>query len=201
MLYFARCSQIPSFKSALRDAVLAEEKLEWDSLRKLDPQALSSIHTRFYPDVLRLATYRVGDRMVAEDLASETFIQLINALHAGKGPTKNIRGWLLGTTNNLVNNHFRSTYRSTFDHLGDQDALIDEPVSRLDTYLDDHDRLKSALSNLTEEQQMVISLRFGAEMSLDETARVMGKKPNAIKALQFRATNALRKQLENPSND
>lgn len=180
---------------------MAEEKLEWDSLRKLDPQALSSIHTRFYPDVLRLATYRVGDRMVAEDLASETFIQLINALHAGKGPTKNIRGWLLGTTNNLVNNHFRSTYRSTFDHPGDQDALIDEPVSRLDTYLDDHDRLKSALSNLTEEQQMVISLRFGAEMSLDETARVMGKKPNAIKALQFRATNALRKQLENPSND
>lgn len=180
---------------------MAEEKLEWDSLRKLDPQALSSIHTRFYPDVLRLATYRVGDRMVAEDLASETFIQLINALHADKGPTKNIRGWLLGTTNNLVNNHFRSTYRTTFDHLGDQDALIDEPVSRLDSYLDDHDRLKSALRSLTEEQQMVISLRFGAEMSLDETARVMGKKPNAIKALQFRATNALRKQLENSSND
>jgi DNA-directed RNA polymerase specialized sigma24 family protein len=41
----------------------------------------------------------------------------------------------------------------------------------------------------------VIALRFGNDFSLKETARVMGKNVNAIKALQFRALNALREKL------
>jgi RNA polymerase sigma-70 factor (ECF subfamily) len=183
------------------DDGMSEEKIEWKRLRDLDPQALSSLHHRYYPDVLRLATYRIGDRMVAEDIASETFTRLIDALHAGKGPIKNVRGWLLGTTNNLVFDHFRHVYRNLDNPLNDQVLTIVDPVAQIDTRLDSHDRLQIAISTLTPEQQMVISLRFGAEMSLTETASVMGKNANAIKALQFRATAALRKYMENTADE
>jgi RNA polymerase sigma-70 factor (ECF subfamily) len=180
---------------------VSDEKIDLESLRNLDPQALSSLHQRNYPEVVRLALYRIGDRMVAEDLASEVFIRLIDALIAGKGPKRNIRGWLLGTMNNLINDHFRSTYRQVVDPLSDESALIFDPVSQIDTRMDSMDDLRGALQRLTEEQQMVIALRFGAEMSLEETASTMGKTANAIKALQFRATAALRKQLEMNSHE
>lgn len=180
---------------------MSDEKREWDSLRNLDPQALSSLHQRYYPEVVRLARYRIGDRMVAEDLASDVFIRLIDALNAGKGPKRNIRGWLLGTANNLVNDHFRNTYRQVLDPLSDESAWIVDPVSKIDTQIDSLDDLRDALQALTEEQQLVIALRFGAEMNLEETASTMGKTKNAIKALQFRATTALRKQLEKSSHE
>lgn len=175
---------------------MSEEKIEWESLRALDPQALSALHQRYYPEVFRLAAYRVGDRMLAEDLASEAFVRLIDALHAGKGPGRNIRGWLLGTTHHIVNDHFRNTYRQVLDPLTEKMLAVEDSVSQIDRQLTVGSDLHTALNALTEEQQMVIELRFGAELSLEETAQVMGKKPNAIKALQFRATAALRRAME-----
>jgi RNA polymerase sigma-70 factor (ECF subfamily) len=48
---------------------------------------------------------------------------------------------------------------------------------------------------LTEDQQQVLALRFGQGYSLEETAAVMKKKINAVKALQFRALNALQRVM------
>ena len=54
---------------------------------------------------------------------------------------------------------------------------------------------REALQHLTPDQQTVLTLRFGQGYSLEETATLMKKKPNAIKALQFRALAALRRQV------
>jgi RNA polymerase sigma-70 factor (ECF subfamily) len=55
------------------------------------------------------------------------------------------------------------------------------------------DAVRKALARLTAEQQHVLTLRFGDGYSLQETAEIMKKKTNAIKALQFRALAALRR--------
>lgn len=197
MLYFARCATFPLPLSA---GIMPERELSFKSLRALDPQALSAVHNRYYADVRRFAVYRLGDEMTAEDLASETFIRLIDALRYGKGPRKNIRGWLLGTLNNLINDHYRKHYRDAPEVGLDPEASQDS-LSEVDARLDTQNQLTGALAALTDEQQMVISLRFGAEMSLAETAAAMGKKANAIKALQFRAIAALRQELGAESDD
>jgi RNA polymerase sigma-70 factor (ECF subfamily) len=56
--------------------------------------------------------------------------------------------------------------------------------------------MRTAMARLTPDQQRVLGLRFRAEMSVIEVAEILGKKPNAIKALQFRALTALRRALE-----
>lgn len=201
MLYFASCQALQTCRNLARWGVVPEGKIEWKSLRALDPQALSSIHQRYYPDLLRYAMYRIGDRMTAEDLVSETFIRLIDALKEGKGPSSNVRGWLLGTINNLVNDHYRATYRQDAIFATDAKPQVSDPLPQIDQSIDSHHVLSRALASLTDEQQMVISLRFGAGMSLDETAAAMERKANAIKALQFRAIAALRQQMEINSND
>ena len=61
--------------------------------------------------------------------------------------------------------------------------------------------LRTALSSLTDEQQQVIILRFIEGQNLEETAAIMGKNANAIKALQHRALRALASRLERSGFD
>jgi RNA polymerase sigma-70 factor (ECF subfamily) len=191
---------LSAFKSAYRQkepkSFMEAEKTLLTGLRGLDPQAITKIHETYFPPVYRYAHYRVGDDAVAEDLASETFIRLLEAVHAGREPHSSLRGWLMGTVSNLVNDYYRQVYNRSSEplHEGLQ-ASNGNPVS----LSEQHSRqeiLRSGLSRLTPDQQHVLALRFGSGCSLAETAEVMGKKPNAIKQLQFRALAALRRHIE-----
>jgi RNA polymerase sigma-70 factor (ECF subfamily) len=169
------------------------EKLK--DLRELDPQVLSEIHQAYFTELFRYAQYRVSDPTVAEDIASETYLRLIDAVQNDKGPNSSIRGWLFGTAANLVNDHFRRSYRE--EELLEEAAL--DPSSGQDgeafKRFEQQDYLNVAFNQLTEEQQHVIALRFGSEMSIQDTSTLMGKNENAVKALQYRAIRSLRREL------
>ncbi len=174
---------------------------EIDCLNSLDSQAITALHNRYYPEVYRFARFRVSDEHVAEDIACEVFARLLEAVHAGHGPHTNLRGWLHRTAANIVNDHFRKVYNQPKD---DPPEILENNV---DLFLsqsdpaglsDDAERkrlLQSAINELTEAQKMVITLRFGSQFSLEETAVLMGKNVNTIKGLQFRALAALREKL------
>ncbi|MDT0470461.1 RNA polymerase sigma factor, partial [Streptomyces gibsoniae] len=53
--------------------------------------------------------------------------------------------------------------------------------------------LHHALSEIAPRQQVVIRLRFLGELSVRETARTMGTTDGAVKMLQWRALDSLRK--------
>jgi len=168
---------------------------ELSSLRRLDPHTLASIHDRYFPEVYRYAAYRLGDTLVAEDVASEAFVRLLESLQTGRGPRTNVRSWLIGTANHLVYDHFRAAYRKPEQALPELTAGEDGDPQ---LFLEDGERrrgLRQALESLTPEQQHVLALRFGGGYSLEETAGLMGKNANAIKALQFRALAAMRRAL------
>jgi len=57
------------------------------------------------------------------------------------------------------------------------------------------DTVREAYAELTLDQQNVLALRFGSGYSLEETATVMQKNINAVKALQFRALQALQRNI------
>ncbi len=78
--------------------------------RKLESRALAEIHDRFYPDLYRYLVYRTGDEHTADDLSSEVFMRLLEALQSGKGPDV-LRPWLFGVAGHLVADHFRRAAR------------------------------------------------------------------------------------------
>jgi RNA polymerase sigma-70 factor (ECF subfamily) len=55
--------------------------------------------------------------------------------------------------------------------------------------------VQDALTQLTPEQQHVLVLRFGEGYSLEETAALLKKNVNAVKALQFRALTSLQRHI------
>jgi RNA polymerase sigma-70 factor (ECF subfamily) len=173
-----------------------EEKQEFDGLRRLDPQVISSIFDRFFPIVFKYVRYRLNDIAQSEDIASDVFVRLLEAVKNGKGPDSNIKAWLLGTASHAVNDHHRKNYRRPTEEIPESLQDYQDTPSETSEQRERQRRIRIALSKLTTEQQHVIDLRFGQELSLEETAIVVKKNVNAVKQLQFRALAALNRQID-----
>ncbi len=161
--------------------------------RELDSRALGLIHDRYYPEIYRYALYRTSDPALAEDIAGEAFLRLLDSLHQGRAPQTTLRGWLFSVASNLVVDHFRRAPRES--------AALDEDLPEAESSASRAEQnvqrqaVQAAIRQLTAEQQETLALRFGDGFSVEQTADVMGKSVTAVKALQFRALAMLRKAL------
>lgn len=199
MIYFAHASG-NSFKWLSIQGIVPimsayNEQSALEGLRKLEPQAIGAIYDHYFRDVYRYIRYRVGDDAVAEDIASDVFMRLLEAAQKRQGPNTSLKGWLIATASNAVNDHLRRQYRRPTEEL---DERLPDETSNIHSEVDQREQNKlvqMAYAQLTAEQQQVLALRFGAGYSLEQTAEVMKKNVNAIKALQFRALSALQRQL------
>lgn len=164
-------------------------------LQNLDSQAVGAIYDQYFSEVYRYVRYRVDDDSLAEDLASDVFTRLLEAANKRQGPQTSLKGWLIATASNAINDHLRKQYRRPEAELSE--SLPDENPG-VPAEVDAREEKKivqAAYARLTDEQQHVLALRFGQGYSLEETAVHLKKKVNAIKALQFRALASLQRQI------
>jgi RNA polymerase sigma-70 factor (ECF subfamily) len=172
-----------------------DEPTALDGLRMLDPQSIGAIYDQYFSEVYRYVCYRINDDATAEDIASDVFMRLLEAVQKRMGPQTSLKGWLIATASNAVNDHLRRQYRRPTEALSD---AIPDDASSVHAEVDLRERnraVRTAYAQLTPEQQHVLALRFGQGYSLEETADHMKKKVNAVKALQFRALAALQRQI------
>ncbi len=171
------------------------EQTALDGLRKLDSQSIGAVYDRYFPEVYRYVRYRIGDETVAEDIASDVFVRLLEASRKKQGPQSNLRGWLIATASNAVNDHHRRHYRRPEEALTE---TMPDASPGIHSQVDSREKqrlVQSALAQLTPEQQHVLALRFGQGYSIEETAVALNKNVNAVKALQFRALASLQRQI------
>jgi RNA polymerase sigma-70 factor (ECF subfamily) len=168
---------------------------EHEALGDLDPRAITAIYNQYFLEIFRYVRYRLDDDALAEDISSEVFFCLLKAVKTGRAPSVNLRGWLIGTARHMIIDHLRREHRHPNEAISDAlEFNGDGPSEEVEQRFASH-ALHEALVQLTEDQQQVLALRFGQGYSLEETAAVMKKQANAVKALQFRALNALQRRL------
>ena len=180
---------------------LKNDAYRTDQLQKLDLQAIGDVYDQYFIEVFRYARYRINDDTVAEDIASDVFVRLLESLQKKQGPQTNLKGWLIATASNAVNDHLRRQYRRPTESL--TESMPDETSSvRAEVDLREQNRsFQMAYSQLTSEQQHVLALRFGQGFSLEETASYLKKKVNAVKALQFRALASLQRLIREAGHE
>jgi len=186
----------PKMTNMLSQTTLADAQFELDGLQKLDAQVIGAVYDRYFPDVYRFVCYRLNDEQVAEDISSDVFVRLLEAVKKRSGPQTNLKGWLLATASHAVADYLRRAYRRPTEALSE--TMPDGSAPSLTDEVDRREMVASvrqAYNSLTPEQQNVLALRFGDGFSLDETAAVLQKNVNAIKALQFRALAALQRNI------
>jgi RNA polymerase sigma-70 factor (ECF subfamily) len=165
-------------------------------VRRLDPEALAEAHDTYYPAIFRYIAYKVGNQETAEDLTSEVFVRLLDAVRDRHAPQNTLRGWLYSVAGHIVADYHRKHYR------GGQEVALYEGLesdikgpAELAVKKQTLEALNAALGELTDEQQDVIALRFGYEMPIREVAEMIGKSEGAVKQLQARAVAALSRRM------
>ena len=164
--------------------------------RAYDEDALGELYDQYAPLIYAYLYRRVHDAQLAEDLTSEVFVRVLQAIQSGQFWHTSFRGWLYRIAHNLVVDHYRKQPPVPMLALDEQlVAAQDDPDSALTEQLS-HQRLLAAISQLTSDQQQVLVLRFGEQLTAREVAEVMGKSVGAVEALQHRALAALRRILK-----
>ena len=161
-----------------------------------DADAIMQIYEQYFPPVYQYIRLRVGDPTVAEDLASEVFVKLVDALRGRHAPQHSLRGWIFRVAHNVLSSHYGKMRRYPVTSLEEwvPSPSDDDPEVQFIRSL--HlEQARRALRMLNPEQQEVLILRFGQKLDLQQTADIMGKSVSAIKSLQFRAVDTLRKFL------
>jgi RNA polymerase sigma-70 factor (ECF subfamily) len=164
--------------------------------RAYDADALGELYDQYARLIYAYLYRRVHDAQLAEDLTSEVFVRVLQAIQSEQFWHTSFRGWLYRIAHNLVVDHYRKQPPVPMLALDEQlVAAQDEPDSVLAEKLS-HQRLLAAISHLTPDQQQVLVLRFGEQMAAREVAEVMGKSVGAVEALQHRALAALRRIMK-----
>jgi len=164
--------------------------------RQGDPAACATLYDRHYDAVYRYCYYHVGDAPLAQDLAGEVFVRMVENLDRFDVRGRPLLAWLYAIARNLIADTYRKRGQSPqlpLDQVqvADKDTLAQRVEQRLLA-----EDLAAALRRLTEEQRQVILLKFVLDHDNAEVARMLGKSEGAIKSLQHRALAALRRALE-----
>lgn len=159
--------------------------------------ALGEIYDRHYLGIFRFILVRVYHQPLAEDLAGDVFLRVVQGLPGYKLVGVPFRAWLFRITRNLLVDHFRAErrYRASDIRQADEDSPgIGDPALIVEQRLT-LERVQSALARLDPTESDVIVLRFLVGLSTKEVAQTLNKSIGAVKALQHRGLTNLRLML------
>jgi RNA polymerase sigma-70 factor (ECF subfamily) len=163
-----------------------------------DVDALAEIYDHYEARIYSYIYHRVGNQTVAQDLTSQVFLRVLEAIQHDRTWDSSFSGWLYRIAHNLVIDHYRRRGRATqvsFETLPTLSAQAEGPEDAAERTLA-AERLRVSINRLTEEQAQIITLRFLEGLSITEVAELSGKTEGAVKALQYRAVSSLRRLLE-----
>jgi RNA polymerase sigma-70 factor (ECF subfamily) len=148
----------------------------------------------FYDSVageLRGYVRRIGARD-PDDIVGEVMVQVVRDLPRFGGTAGELRPWVYRIARNRVIDASRRRARRL------DEVNLDESAAYMPHQVDrepDLDELSGLLDGLTDDQREVVWLRYGLDLSVAETARIMDREPAAVAALTLRAMNRLRRLL------
>ena len=144
---------------------------------------------------------RVQGARQVDDLTSEVFLALVRAIGTFRGNATQFRSFVFVIAHRRLQDERRREYRRTehevresFDEATAGGAVAGneggEALGRLAG-----ERVLAMCATLSPDQRDVVLLRVVADLSLEQVAAVVGKTRGAVKALQHRAFEQIRKEI------
>jgi RNA polymerase sigma-70 factor (ECF subfamily) len=158
-----------------------------------DQDAFGHLYEIYFERVYRYVRSLLKEYADAEDIVAEVFIKVMEALprYREKGQ---FSAWLFRIARNETFNYIKKRKRKREMPLLENIAIKDNVEAEIEERQLVEETFQ-AMNHLTYLQREVLTLRFGADLSLKETAEQMGRSIQAVKFLQVSALRALRRQL------
>jgi RNA polymerase sigma-70 factor (ECF subfamily) len=162
-----------------------------------DASAFGELYERYRDAIYRFCLARTGTSHDAEDLASDVFVKALNSIDRYQDRGLPFAAFLYRIARNAAIDRSRTLKQPL-----SVDGLLVEPSSTQNvegeaTLAVEKSILLAALSKLKSEHRDVITMRFIEGYAAAEVAQLLGKTEGAIRTLQHRALERLRKEFDN----
>jgi RNA polymerase sigma-70 factor (ECF subfamily) len=166
-----------------------------------DQAAFSELYTLYFERIYRYVRLKVGSASEAEDITSIVFFNAWRTIDRfSPQRDTSFAAWLFRIARHAVIDRYRRSRDTlSLDSSEEQPAIahtaiLPGPEALVERQID-IDELYAALRRLNSEQREVVLLRFVEGLSAREVGEIMGKHEGAVRGMQFRAIESLRRIL------
>lgn len=163
-----------------------------------DDAAITRLYRAHQPRLLRVLRVEVGD--AADDVASQTWLEVVRGLRRFDGDEAGFRALLFTVARRRIADHRRTHRRrpaiptEPASLVADADVTLDVESDVL-AGLDAERAARTIAEALTPDQAEIVMLRVVAGLPAEEVARMLGRSPGAIRVQQHRALKRLAEVL------
>jgi RNA polymerase sigma-70 factor (ECF subfamily) len=161
----------------------------------LGREAFERLYAEHAPPLYAFLCYRTGDRVLAEDLLADTFENAIRARRRFDRRKASEKTWLYAIALNRLRDQIR---RRSSEARAIERVAVAVSAGSAGGIEDvaDRDLVERGLSILSEEEREAIALRFGAELTVPEIAKLTGERLTTVEGRVYRALRKLREQID-----
>src|SRR2546423_9145978 len=161
-----------------------------------DAAAFGELYERYRDAIYRFCLARTGTSHDAEDLTSDVFVKALNSIDRYQDRGLPFAAFIYRIARNAAIDRSRTLKQPL-----SVDGLLVEPASKQNvereaTFAVEKSILMDALTKLKSEHRDVVVMRFIEGYSALEVAQLLGKTEGAIRTLQHRALERLRKEFD-----
>jgi RNA polymerase sigma-70 factor, ECF subfamily len=161
-----------------------------------DRDALEELYLLHFDRIYSYLHMSVGNRHDAEDLTTQTFLKMLEAIGRFEWKAVPFSAWLFRIAHNLAMDHFRATKRVQ------PEEEVPEPVGAEEASAEFHAMhaigrasMVDLIAGLSPEQRQVLTLKFVFNFANGDVAEILGKTEGAVKSLQHRALASLQNHV------
>jgi RNA polymerase sigma factor (sigma-70 family) len=146
--------------------------------------------------LLSFLTYRTGNRPLAEDILADTFERVLTARRRFDPRKGSEKTWLYTIALNLLRDHAR---RQQIERRFAEQAVpahVAGPGRAELEAVDDREALGRAMRTLSDEEREAVALRYGADLTVPEIAKLLDEKLTTVEGRVYRALRKLRDELD-----
>jgi len=155
-----------------------------------DPARFVDLYDRHFHRVYGYVIRRTGSRAEAEDITSAVFERALTHLPRFEWRGVPFVAWLYRIAANAIADRRKQTERDS------PDPPPDVPDDRESEEIERRAMIFDLIERLPDVQRRVIEMRFVEEKSIREIAVALDRSEGAVKQLQLRALENLRKHME-----
>ncbi|MFX3673975.1 MAG: RNA polymerase sigma factor SigX [Paenisporosarcina sp.] len=166
----------------------------------MNDSVFNRLYDHFHQDVFQFLMYLVKNRQTAEDLMHEVYVRVLKAYSRFEGKSSE-KTWLFSIAKNVAIDHFRKNAvrkRHLFDFFDWEKTELRATGPLPDEMAEMNDEMKNllqALEECTGNQKLVVIMRYFQDLSITETAQILGWTEGKVKTTQHRAIHKLRDKL------
>lgn len=165
-----------------------------------DEEGFRQLYRDVQPRLLRYLRALVGDD--AEDVASDTWLQVARDVAGFRGDIDGFRGWTTTIARHRALDHLRRARRrpptgEPFEALADVAAAEDTAEAALDAI--GTDAALALIASLPPDQAEAVLLRVVVGLDAKTAGQVLGKRPGAVRTSAHRGLNRLAQRVERDS--